>query len=62
MMSSMQVIQDDYILIGGSVKGDIHLAKANCLYIEKVEMVNENMKRDKMCLAKSYAAHTSYVS
>ena len=48
-------------IIAGSVNGDIHLFKNSALYFEKDFMI-ENLSKEKMCLAKSYSAHVSFVN
>ncbi|EGR29518.1 PH domain protein [Ichthyophthirius multifiliis] len=48
-------------LICGSIKGDLHLVKQQCLYSDK-DFQNQQNKPNYMCLAKSYSAHVSFVN
>ena len=48
-------------LINGSIRGDLHFVKNSSLWFEQ-DFVTENIPKDKMCLAKSYSAHVSFVN
>ena len=49
------------ILICGSMNGDLHFVKSSCLYSEPDFLLLENLPKEKMCLAKSYPSHISFV-
>ncbi len=59
-MSVMLDLGQKY-LVCGSIKGDLHMVKTSCLFSEQ-DFVTEKIAKDKMCLAKSYAAHVSFVN
>lgn len=48
-------------LATGSIKGDLHFVKNSCLSGDK-DFVTENIPKEKMFLAKSYAGHVSFVN
>jgi hypothetical protein len=48
-------------LLCGSIKGDLHFVKQSCLYFEK-DFISNEIPKEKMCLAKTYAAHVSFVN
>lgn len=54
------MIDQSPFLICGSTNGDLHLVKQSCLYYDKDFIVE--IARKQMCLAKSYAAHISFVN
>ena len=56
----MYDLKDEFVLTG-SIRGDIHFIKRSCLYEEK-DMSNQMSSKDKMSLAKSYAAHVSFIN
>lgn len=49
------------ILICGSVGGDLHISKSYAFYLDSTTDI-EKLPKDKMCLAKSYSAHISYIN
>lgn len=48
-------------MVTGSIRGDLHFVKNTCLSVEK-DFVTDNLPKEKMVLAKSYAAHISFVN
>lgn len=53
-------ILHDYICFGSS-RGDLHLVKDTCLYVDGAVSSVESIRENAFCLAKSYAAHCSSV-
>lgn len=48
-------------IVCGSLKGEIHLIKNNCLFPYQSEN-NQALAQDQYCLAKTYPAHISFVN
>jgi len=48
-------------LINGSIGGDLHFVKNSSLWFEQ-DFVTGDVPKDKMCLAKSYSAHVSFIN
>jgi WD40 repeat protein len=45
----------------GTAKGDINIVKTTCLQMNGTDLTIETLKPENLCLAKSYAAHSSAV-
>ena len=62
MKPIMSCMMDIYpILICGSMNGDLHFVKSSCLNTDPDFLLLDNLPKKKMCLAKSYPAHVSFV-
>lgn len=49
------------IFICGSVNGDLHVLKSYAFYLDPTTDIDK-LPKDKMCLAKTYSAHISYIN